>query len=50
MTRIATGRDAADTAFATIIAGKAELRQLEIVAGTDADLPLDDHDRLHMLD
>ncbi len=50
MTRIATGRDAADTAFATVIAGQAELRQLEIVAVTDADLPLDDHDRLHMLD
>jgi hypothetical protein len=28
------------------IAGQAELRQLEIVAVTDADLPLDDHHQL----
>jgi hypothetical protein len=31
------------------IAGQAELRQLEIVAVTDADLPLDDHHQLHIL-
>ena len=50
MARIATGRDAADTAFATVIAGRAELRQLEIIAVTGGDLPLDDHDQLHVLD
>lgn len=30
-------------------AGQAELRQLEIVAVTDADPPLDDHHQLHIL-
>ena len=41
--RIATGRDAADTAFATTLAGDAELLQLQVTAWTDGDLPTDDH-------
>jgi transglutaminase-like putative cysteine protease len=41
--RIATGRDAADTAFATTLSGDAELVTMEVTAWTDGDLPLDDH-------
>jgi hypothetical protein len=47
--RIATGRDAADVAFATVLTGQAELRGLEITALTDGDLPGDDHERLAVL-
>jgi hypothetical protein len=47
--RIATGRDAADIAFTTVTAGRADLRGLEINAISDGDLPLDDHDRLTAL-
>jgi transglutaminase-like putative cysteine protease len=41
--RIATGRDAADTAFATTLAGDAELLELAVTAVADGDLPIDDH-------
>lgn len=44
--RIATGRDAADIAFVTVTAGRAELQHLEIVAVADGDLPSDGHDGL----
>lgn len=50
LVRIATGRDAAYTAFTTVTAGRAELRSLEITAVADGELPLDDHDRLAALD
>ena len=43
LVRIATGRDAADTAFCSTIEGYAELTTAFIAASTDADLPLDDH-------
>ncbi len=43
LVRIATGRDAADTAFATTLAGDAELLTFEVTATTDGDLPADDH-------
>lgn len=43
LVRIATGRDAADTAFATTLAGDAVLTSAEIGAVVDGDLPLDDH-------
>jgi len=43
LTRIATGRDAADTAFATTLTGKAELLSSEVSAVVDGDLPTDDH-------
>lgn len=46
LVRIATGHDAADTAFTSVIAGQAELTCLEVVAVTDGDLPHDDHDQL----
>jgi transglutaminase-like putative cysteine protease len=45
LVRIATGRDAADTAFAMTLAGTAELVTSEIWATVDGDLPLDDHTR-----
>ncbi len=41
--RIATGRDAADTAFVTVLAGHAELTLAEVTAVIEGDLPLDDH-------
>lgn len=44
LVRIATGRDAADTAFATTLAGDAALVSTEITAYVDGDLPADDHD------
>jgi transglutaminase-like putative cysteine protease len=43
LTRIATGRDAADTAFATTLTGEVELAFSEVSAVIDADLPGDDH-------
>jgi transglutaminase-like putative cysteine protease len=41
--RIATGRDAADTAFATTIDGSVQLTSFDVTAFTDADLGTDDH-------
>ena len=41
--RIATGRDAADTAFATTTEGSAELMASWVTATTDGILPADDH-------
>jgi transglutaminase-like putative cysteine protease len=43
LVRIATGRDAADAAFATTLQGQAELVSSEVVAVVDGDLPADDH-------
>jgi transglutaminase-like putative cysteine protease len=43
LVRIATGRDAADTAFAAVTRGRATLEHLEVTAVTGGDLPLDDH-------
>ena len=39
--RIATGRDAADTAFVTVYRGQAELTGSSVSAVTDGDLPAD---------
>jgi hypothetical protein len=42
--RVSTGRDAADTAFATVLTGLADLDQMQIMAIIlDEDLPHDDH-------
>ncbi|WP_203818901.1 transglutaminase-like domain-containing protein [Paractinoplanes ferrugineus] len=41
--RIATGRDAADTAFATTLSGALTMPELMVFAVTDGDLPIDDH-------
>jgi transglutaminase-like putative cysteine protease len=43
LVRIGTGRDAADTAFATTLAGSADLVATSISASTMGALPLDDH-------
>jgi transglutaminase-like putative cysteine protease len=43
LVRIATGRDAADTALVTTLAGEAELTESEVWAVIDGDLPADDH-------
>jgi len=43
LTRIATGRDAADTAFATTLRGQADLMSSEVSTVVDDDLPKDDH-------
>ena len=42
MVRIATGRDAADTAFASVLSGIATLESLEVTATVGGDLPVDD--------
>ncbi len=46
MVRIATGRDAADAAFASVLAGIATLEHLEVTATVGDDLPVDDRDQL----
>ncbi|MFP4513529.1 MAG: transglutaminase-like domain-containing protein, partial [Acidimicrobiales bacterium] len=43
LVRIATGRDAADTAFATTISGDVRLDSAQVAAVVDGDLPTDDH-------
>ena len=43
MLRIATGPDAATTAFATVQSGAAALLTMNVFAVVDGDLPLDDH-------
>lgn len=42
MVRIATGRDAADTAFLTVNAGRADLVTMSVFAVADPDLPVED--------
>lgn len=49
MVRVATGRDAADTAFVTVLGGDAELLHTEVTAVVDGDLPVDDHTELFSL-
>jgi transglutaminase-like putative cysteine protease len=49
LVRIATGRDAADVAIATVISGQAELTSLEITAVAGGELPTDDHEQLAVL-
>jgi transglutaminase-like putative cysteine protease len=44
LVRVATGRDAADVAFGTVLTGNATLTGLTITAVTDGILPLDDHE------
>jgi transglutaminase-like putative cysteine protease len=43
LVRISTGRDAADTAFATTLSGTAELISVGVFAVVEGDLPRDDH-------
>jgi hypothetical protein len=42
MVRIATGRDAADTAFMSVYAGVANLVSVDVSAVVDGELPRDD--------
>ena len=42
MVRIATGRDAADAAFASVVGGIATLEQIGVTATVGDDLPVDD--------
>jgi len=42
LVRVATGRDAADTAFLTVIGGVVDLLELEVGAVVEGDLPPDD--------
>jgi transglutaminase-like putative cysteine protease len=49
MIRIATGRDAADVAFSTILSGRAELTGIQITVASPDDLPLDAHEELAVL-
>jgi transglutaminase-like putative cysteine protease len=49
LARIATGRDAADTAFVTITSGEAVLQTLEVTAVAPGRLPADDHQELRQL-
>jgi transglutaminase-like putative cysteine protease len=44
LVRIANGRDAADTAIATVLSGAAQLVEMEVFAIASGDLPIDDHD------
>jgi transglutaminase-like putative cysteine protease len=43
LVRIGTGRDAADTSFASVTSGFADLEELAISAVSSGDLPVDDH-------
>ncbi len=43
LVRIATGRDAADTAFVTTLGGQADFTTSVVTAVIDGDLPADDH-------
>lgn len=44
LVRIATGRDAADTSFATVTSGIATLIEVNVTATSGGDLPIDPHD------
>jgi hypothetical protein len=45
MIRIATGRDAADVAFSTVLSGRAELTGIQITGSSPDDLPHDAHEK-----
>jgi transglutaminase-like putative cysteine protease len=49
LVRIATGRDAGDIAFATVLSGQVDLSTVEITAVAPGDLPLDDHEHFVVL-
>lgn len=42
MVRIATGRDASDTAFMTTLAGRTQFKSMKVMATVDGNLPTDD--------
>jgi transglutaminase-like putative cysteine protease len=49
MIRIATGRDAADVAFISLLGGQAEMTGMQITVASPDDLPLDAHEELVVL-
>lgn len=49
LVRVATGRDAADIAFSTVLSGHVELVDVTVGAVAAGDLPTDDHTRLMTL-
>ena len=49
MVRIATGRDAADTAILTALGGISQPAAFTVLATSDPDLPVEDHDALVVL-
>lgn len=49
LARIATGRDAADTALVTVLSGRTTLQALEVMAVAAGALPNDDHEALVQL-
>ncbi len=49
LVRVATGRDAADTAFLTTLSGVASLETVRVTAVADGDLVADDHTRAVLL-
>ena len=46
LVRVVTGRDAADTAFAAVNRGIADLEQVEVTATAEPRLPVDDHSQI----
>ncbi|HWD53047.1 MAG TPA: transglutaminase family protein [Acidimicrobiales bacterium] len=46
LVRVVTGRDAADTAFAAVTSGIADLEHVEVTAVAEPSLPVDDHSRI----
>jgi transglutaminase-like putative cysteine protease len=46
LVRVATGRDAADVAFSTMLSGTADLVGVEVTAVVQGSLPADDHEQL----
>lgn len=50
MVRIATGRDAADTAFMTVASGLVDFSSVRVTATVDGDLPVEDPDARVVLD
>ncbi len=50
LVRIVTGRDAADTAFAAVTSGTAELQSMEVTATAEPFLPVDDQRQIVQLD
>jgi transglutaminase-like putative cysteine protease len=50
LVRIVTGRDAADTAFAAVTSGIADLQSIEVTATAEPFLPVDDHHQRTQLD
>ena len=50
LVRVATGRDAADIAFSTVLSGHVDLTDVQVTAVAGGDLPTDDHERLTSLD